>query len=105
MGKFIMKDALSLNVAYMEFYNRNWWDFACWSNVVSLLSGVERLTIQNMWIWFEFMQMEKSMHDNDKEHKRKPELERDGESVDSQLEFHGQLREIGMIFSGLMYFF
>lgn len=50
MGKYTLKDTSALIEARVEFGNREKWeDFACWSNAVSSLHGVERLSMQNMW--------------------------------------------------------
>ncbi|CAI9112288.1 OLC1v1012710C1 [Oldenlandia corymbosa var. corymbosa] len=50
-GKYTLKDTPSLVEAHLQFSDRSWWELACWTNAVSCLSGVTRLTVENMWMW------------------------------------------------------
>ncbi|CAI9112295.1 OLC1v1012723C1 [Oldenlandia corymbosa var. corymbosa] len=37
--------------AHVKFGRRSWWELACWTKVLSCLTGVTRLTIDNMCPW------------------------------------------------------
>ncbi|XP_027172064.1 F-box/LRR-repeat protein At4g14103-like [Coffea eugenioides] len=99
MGNYVLKDVSSLIEAHVEFDSREELeDFACWSNLVSLLSGVENLTVQNMWM-SRFTQMAELASDNFEEVNKMLEVQFDAESEDNQEELHGKLLVEEEIFS------
>lgn len=66
-GKYIFQDTSSLVEASVKFSPLSFWKFACWSNLVTSLTGVECLTVSNMWIWYETLRELKSGPNQDDE--------------------------------------
>ncbi|CAI9112290.1 OLC1v1012715C3 [Oldenlandia corymbosa var. corymbosa] len=51
-GRYALEDMSALVEAHVTFDRRFWWEFACWTNILSCLRGVTRLTTGNFWSWF-----------------------------------------------------